>query len=123
MDERIKANEELGEVLKEQEEVMLENAQRVVDAKARQLALDKDNVEFQKEHLTAVNELAAVQATVTGFRSEQLINEMSLQRELLDIERARGETGLEIFEMQVGSSIEQQCAKRCNIASLSSKTI
>ena len=100
MDERIKANEELGEVLKEQEEVMLENAQRVVDAKARQLALDKDNVEFQKEHLTAVNELAAVQATVTGFRSEQLINEMSLQRELLDIERARGETGLEIFEMQ-----------------------
>ena len=100
MDERIKANEELGEVLKEQEKVMLENAQAVVDAKARQLALDKENIEFQKEYMAATNELAGVQAQVAGFRSEQLMNEMALQRELLDIERARAETETEIFEMQ-----------------------
>lgn len=100
MDERIKANEELGEILKEQEKVMLENAQAVVDAKARQLALDENNIEFQKEYMAATNELAGVQAQVAGFRSEQLMNEMSLQRELLDIERARAETETEIFEMQ-----------------------
>ena len=56
--ERIKANEDLKAVLDEQERVMLENAQRVLDAKARQLTLDKDNVEFQKEYIAAQNELA-----------------------------------------------------------------
>jgi len=100
MDERIKANEELGEVLKEQEKVMLENAQKVLDAKARQLALDENNIEFQKEYIAAQNELVGVQAQVSGFRSEQLMNEMALQRELLDIERARAETETELFEMQ-----------------------
>lgn len=100
IDERIKANEQLGEVLKEQEELMLENAQKVLDAKARQLALDEDNIEFQKEYIAAQNELVGVQAQVSGFRSEQLMNEMALQRELLDIERARGESETEIFELQ-----------------------
>lgn len=100
MDERIKANEELGEVLAQQEAEMLKLAE-IRLAKANQdLALNKENVEFQKAQIEATNELAAVQAQVAGFRSEQLMNEMSLQRELLDIERARGETELEIFEMQ-----------------------
>lgn len=112
MDERIKANEELGEVLKEQEKVMLDNAQRVVDAKARQLALDKDNIEFQKEYMAATNELAGVEAQVAGFRSEQLMNEMSLQRELLDIENARSETEQEINELQSQVAIEQATTMR-----------
>ena len=100
MDERIKANEELGEVLKKQEEEMLKLAEIRLAKASQDLALAEDNVEFQKAHIEATNELAAVQAQVAGFRSEQLMNEMSLQRELLDIERARGETELEIFEMQ-----------------------
>ena len=112
MDERIKANEELGEVLKEQEKVMLENAQAVVDAKARQLALDKDNIEFQKEYMAATNELAGVEAQVAGFRSEQLMNEMSLQRELLDIETARSETEQEINEIQSQVAIDQATTMR-----------
>ncbi len=112
MDERIKANEELGEVLKEQEKVMLENAQAVVDAKARQLKLDKDNIEFQKEYMAAVNELAGVEAQVAGFRSEQLMNEMSLQRELLDIETARSETEQEINEIQSQVAIDQATTMR-----------
>ena len=112
MDERIKANEELGEVLKEQERVMLENAQAVVNAKSRQLALDKNNIEFQKEYMAAVNELAGVEAQVAGFRSEQLMNEMSLQRELLDIETARSETEQEINEIQSQVSIDQATSMR-----------
>ena len=112
MDERIKANEELGEVLKEQERVMLENAQAVVDAKSRQLALDENNIEFQKEYMAAVNELAGVEAQVAGFRSEQLMNEMSLQRELLDIETARSETEQEINEIQSQVAIDQATSMR-----------
>ncbi len=100
MDERIKANEELGEVLRKQEEEMLKLAEIRLAKASQDLALAEDNIEFQKAHIEATNRLAAVQAQVAGFRSEQLMNEMSLQRELLDIERARGETELEIFEMQ-----------------------
>lgn len=105
IEERVAANEELAKVLDEQEKVMLENAQRVVDAKARQLALDKDNVEFQKEYLTAVNELAAVQATVTGFRSEQLANEMALQRELFDLEVSKKDNAQEVAQIQAEAAI------------------
>jgi len=112
MDERIKANQDLGKVLEEQEKVMLENAQAVLNAKARQLSLDKNNIEFQKEYMAAQNELLGVEAQVAGFRSEQLMNEMSLQRELLDIENARSETEQEINELQSQVAIEQATTMR-----------
>jgi hypothetical protein len=106
--ERIKANEELAKVLEEQERVMLENAQRIVDAKARQLALDENNIEFQKEYMAAVNELAGVQAQVAGFRSEQLMNEMALQRELVDLEISKKENAQEVAEIEAEAAIEAE---------------
>lgn len=112
MDERIKANQDLGKVLEEQEKAMLTNAQAVLNAKARQLSLDENNIEFQKEYLAAQNELLGVEAQVAGFRSEQLMNEMSLQRELLDIENARSETEQEINELQSQVAIEQATTMR-----------
>ena len=108
IEERIKANNDLKAVLEEQEEVMLANAQRIVDAKARQLSLDKDNIEFQKEYLAAVNELAGVQAQVAGFRSEQLMNEMALERELLELQRSRKENDLEIYEIEAQAAIDAE---------------
>jgi hypothetical protein len=108
IEERIKANNELKAVLEEQEEVMLANAQRIVDAKARQLSLDKDNIEFQKEYLAAVNELSGVQAQVAGFRSEQLMNEMALQRELFDLEVSKAENAQEVAEIQAEAAIEAE---------------
>ena len=108
IEERIKANEDLAKVLEEQEKAMLENAQRIVDSKARQLALDKDNVEFQKEYLAATNELAGVQAQVAGFRSEQLMNEMALQRELLDLERSRAENQQEVYEIEAQAALDAE---------------
>ena len=108
IEERIKANNDLKEVLEEQEEVMLANAQRIVDAKARQLSLDKDNIEFQKEYLAAQNELVGVQAQVAGFRSEQLMNEMALQRELFDLEVSKTENAQEIAEIQAEAAIEAE---------------
>ena len=106
IDERIKANEDLAKVLEEQEQVMLANAQAVVDAKARQLALDENNIEFQKEYMAATNELAGVQAQVAGFRSEQLMNEMSLQRELFDLEMSRKENALEVSDIYRDTLLE-----------------
>jgi len=108
IEERIKANNDLKEVLEEQEEAMLANAQRIVDAKARQLSLDENNIEFQKEYLAAVNELAGVQAQVAGFRSEQLMNEMALQRELFDLEVSKAENAQEVAEIQAEAAIEAE---------------
>lgn len=108
IEERIKANNDLKEVLEEQEEAMLSNAQRIVDAKARQLSLDENNIEFQKEYLAAQNELVGVQAQVAGFRSEQLMNEMALQRELFDLEVSRKENEQEVAEIQAEAAIEAE---------------
>jgi hypothetical protein len=108
IEERIKANNELKGVLEEQENAMLENAQRIVDAKARQLSLDKDNIEFQKEYLAAQNELVGVQAQVAGFRSEQLMNEMALQRELFDLEVSKAENAQEVAEIEAEAAIEAE---------------
>jgi len=108
IEERIKANNELKGVLEEQENAMLENAQRIVDAKARQLTLDENNIEFQKEYLAAQNELVGVQAQVAGFRSEQLMNEMALQRELFDLEVSKAENAQEVSEIEAEAAIEAE---------------
>jgi len=108
IEERIKANNELKEVLEEQENAMLENAQRILDAKARQLTLDENNIEFQKEYLAAQNELIGVQAQVAGFRSEQLMNEMALQRELFDLDISKAENAQEVAEIEAEAAIEAE---------------
>ena len=108
IEERIKANEDLAKVLEEQEQVMLANAQAVVDAKAKQLSLDENNIEFQKEYMAAVNELAGVQAQVAGFRSEQLMNEMALQRELVDLEISKKENAQEVAEIQAEAAVNAE---------------
>jgi len=105
IEQRKKANEELGAVLDEQERVMLENAQKVVAAKARQLALDKDNIEFQKEHIQATNELAAIEAQVDGFRSEYKMNQNALDREAIDLLISKAETEQEVAEIEAEAAI------------------
>jgi len=108
IEERIKANNELKEVLEEQEKVMLENA-KITLAKANQeLALAPDNIEFIKAKMAAENELAGVQAQVAGFRSEQLMNEMALERELLELQRSRKENELEIYEIEAQAALEAE---------------
>ena len=108
IEERKKANEELGAVLDEQERTMLANAQAVVDAKARQLALDKDNIEFQKEFIAATNELAGIEAQVDGFRSEYKMNQNALDREAIDLLVSKKETEQEIAEIEAQTAIDAE---------------
>jgi hypothetical protein len=116
MDERIKANEELAKVLEQQEAEMLKLAEIRLAKASQDLALAEDNIEFQKAHIEATNELAAVQAQVAGFRSEQLMNEMSLQRELLDIETSRKENQLEVYEIEGQAFIDAQTNAEAKMA-------
>jgi hypothetical protein len=86
IEERIKANEELGKVLDEQEAAMKENAAIAVAAAAAELSKNKENIELQKAYAEALNEQAAIEAQITGFRSEQQTNTNSLLREQKEIQ-------------------------------------
>ena len=97
--ERIAANKELGEILNQQEEEMLALADTRVAAAALELSANKDNIDLQVAYQQALNDRAGVEAQVAGFRSEQLTNEVSLNKELLETQkeiRAEGLSGMEL---------------------------
>tara|TARA_R100001480_G_scaffold645_1_gene1794 strand:- start:928 stop:2709 length:1782 start_codon:yes stop_codon:yes gene_type:complete len=91
IEERKKANDELAKVLDEQEKIMLKNAQIALDSALIQLQKDKDNIESKKAVMEAENELAAIQAQIDGFRSEQKTNDLALDRETIDLINSKKE--------------------------------
>jgi hypothetical protein len=84
---RIEANRKLGEVLEEQQEIMLRNADLVIAAAQNEFDLN-GNIENQIALIEARNEKLAIQAQIEGFRSEQLVNINGLLREQGEIEQA-----------------------------------
>ncbi len=85
IDERIEANNKLAEVLNEQERLMLANADAVIAAAQGQYDKNK-NDENQIALLEARAEREGILAQIEGFRSEQLMNINSLERERKDLE-------------------------------------
>ena len=88
VDERIAANNQLAKVLDEQEKAQKKLAQTRVAAAAAELAQNKSSVELQAALIEAQNEVAAVEATVAGLRSEQLANSVALAKEKLELDKA-----------------------------------
>jgi len=87
IEDRIKANNELKQVLDEQEEAMLKQVDMQI--KAAQAEFDKNkNQENTIALLEAQQEKEAVLAQVAGFRSEQLSNDLALNREKLELENS-----------------------------------
>jgi len=84
--ERIQANNDLAKVLDEQEIKMKENAALQVAAAAAELSKNKQSIELQKAYQEALNEQAAIEAQITGFRSEQQTNTNALLREQKDLQ-------------------------------------
>jgi len=101
IEDRKKANDELGVVLEQQQKTMLENAQISLRAAQAELKKDKDNIEFKKAVMEAENELAAVRAQVAGFRSEQQANDLALSKEELEMTNSK-------LESEANLSIEQK---------------
>lgn len=86
IEERIAANNKLGEVLEEQQKLMLENVD--ITIRAAQAEYDKNqNQENYIALLEAQNEREAVLAQIEGFRSEQIINRISLDKEALELQK------------------------------------
>ena len=86
IEERIKANEDLAKVLDDQEKAMKENAAIAVASAKAELDKNKENIQLQKAYAEALNEQAAIEAQITGFRSEQQTNANSLLREQKDLQ-------------------------------------
>jgi len=108
MEERIAANTELGRILDEQSEKMLENVD--LQIKAAQAEFNKNqNQENYIALLEAQNEREAVLAQIEGFRSEQLINRISLEREVADIKKEADEE--EIERIKEKNELEQKTAE------------
>ena len=103
IEERIDANNRLGLVLDEQEEKMRANAETNLLAAQSALALNKDSLELQLALIDAQNELLAVEATVTGFRSEQLVNTNALEREAFEQKKLLAEEEIELEEQRRAS--------------------
>tara|TARA_R110000737_G_scaffold312040_3_gene321258 strand:+ start:4973 stop:7060 length:2088 start_codon:yes stop_codon:yes gene_type:complete len=81
MADRIKANEELGRILDEQSEAMLRQQDIKIAAAQLELQANSDNIEMQVALTEAINERAAIEAQITGLKSEQLVNLVALQQE------------------------------------------
>jgi hypothetical protein len=95
IEDRIKANEELGKVLDEQEKAMLKQAQLQVQAAANQYNLNK-SIENEVALINARNNVKGVEAQIEGFRSEQQSNKNALDKEAKELTKSRLETELEL---------------------------
>jgi hypothetical protein len=85
--ERIEANKKIGEILDNQEKEMMKLADTRVNAAALELAANKDNIDLQVAYQATLNDRAGVEAQIAGFRSEQLTNEVSLNKELAETQK------------------------------------
>jgi hypothetical protein len=101
---RIEANNKLGEILEEQQKLMLENADLILKAAENDLQKNNNQENYIKL-LEAENEKKAVLAQIEGFRSEQLVNQAALQQEVSDkvkeIDEAELKRKQEIAEKEI----------------------
>jgi hypothetical protein len=80
IDDRIKANEELGKILEQQRIAQLAQAAKILESAQAQAAADKNNNQLKKAEIEARNNVAAVEAQITGLQSEQKVNAVGLAK-------------------------------------------
>ena len=89
--ERIEANEALREVLANQEEAMLKQAD--LQVRAAQLEVNRNKTTETRVALTeALANREGVLAQIEGLRSEQLANDLALEREQLELTNLQSES-------------------------------
>ena len=119
--DRIAANEELGRILDQQEVDMLKLADTRVSAAAFELAQNKENIDLQVAYQQALNDRAGVEAQIAGFRSEQMTNEVSLNKELLETQKELRASALEGMELELqelkdGYDAKVELARKANVS-------
>lgn len=99
--DRIKANDKLKDVLNNQEKAMLAQADAQIAAATATLQQNK-SIENQVALTNALANREGVLAQIEGLRSEQKANDLSLNKELLDLTKSKqeAETQLAIDQKQ-----------------------
>lgn len=97
IDDRIAANEKLGEILKKQQVAMLALAGQKIAAAQSELSANSSSVELQAKVIEAMNERKGILAQITGLESEQKVNAIGLAREKQDMNKAAAESDLKIL--------------------------
>jgi hypothetical protein len=87
--DRIAANNQLGKILKEQQAAQLSLANTRIAAAQAELSANKGSIELQVALKEAQNERAAILAQIAGLESEQKVNAIALDKELLELNKAR----------------------------------
>lgn len=114
LEDRIKANNELKDVLDAQEKAMLANANAIL-ASAQAQFNKNQNQENEIALIEAQNEVLAVQAQIEGFRSEQKTNDLALSRELAQVDRDRAQQAIDSYEVEQRAAIESQNSEELRI--------
>lgn len=96
MEERIAANNKLGEILKEQSQAMLEQADKNIAAARAELAANSSNYDLKVALINAENARAGILAQITGLESEQKVNAVALNKQLLDMNKAVSDSDAKI---------------------------
>ena len=99
VEDRIKANNDLNQVLKNQEQAMLGQADAQIAAAQSTLSQNK-SIENQVALTNALANREGVLAQIEGLRSEQKANDLALNKELIDLTKTKqeAETQLAINE-------------------------
>jgi len=106
INDRIKANDELNKILEKQLQEQLKLANERVNAAELEISATGDRIENEVALKEAKNEVAAIEAQITGFQSEQRVNEAALQQERID--------NLEELRLIGKSEVERQIAESEN---------
>ena len=86
IEDRIAANEKLGQILQEGAEEELRLAELQIAAAEAKAALNEDSIEAQEELIRAQNLLLEVTERIGGIESEQLTNRNTLIQESVDLQ-------------------------------------
>jgi hypothetical protein len=94
--DRIAANVELGKILEKQKDAMIALANKRIEAAQAELAGNKDNLDLQDALKQRINERAGILAQITGLESEQKVNAVALNKELIEMNKAVAESDAKI---------------------------
>ena len=106
IDERIKANDELGKIIQVRQDSILKILNDQIANVRTQLAFDKNNLQLQTQLNQLLFERADLQEESQGFFSEQLANENSLLKEQRDEILAIKQADLELLKARGASRDE-----------------
>ena len=91
-----------------------EKMQELVDIQVKAAQVEYDKNQSQENLITlteALNEKKAVEAQITGFQSEQLTNQVALEKELLEAKNELLAAGLEGIELEL-AELENAMARK-----------